>query len=212
MRSLFERASPDSASVRGRVHTARTFTAPLRRSTPVLAVCAVSSDDRSPSQRGGVGRTETSGPTAYPAAKAKRDRSMPLKRGRSEDVYGRVSRDPRAMVTAKLPEPQPPAMQAHVPCRQRLLQGCLARVSKRPIREPSTGRAGWNDHSHGGGRGTYGALGRLSSRECRMAYGGRPLWSRNARRTRGSNDPPGRSGKPATGGRGIGVCGERAGR
>jgi len=52
----------------------------------VLAVCVVSPDERSPSQRGEVGRNKTSGSTAYPAAKAKRDRSMPLKREQSEDV------------------------------------------------------------------------------------------------------------------------------
>ncbi len=53
---------------------------------PVLAACVVSPDDRSPSQRGDVGRNKTSGSTADPAAKAKQDKSMPVKREQSEDV------------------------------------------------------------------------------------------------------------------------------
>jgi len=73
--------------------------------TLVLAVCVVSPDERSPSRRGEVGRKKTSGSTADPAAKAKRDRSMPVKRGQSEDVYDGVPQDPRVMVTAELPEP-----------------------------------------------------------------------------------------------------------
>ena len=49
------------------------------------------------------------------AAKAKGESSMVGKRERPEGVYGRDSRDPRAMVKAGLPEPQSPAMQAHIP-------------------------------------------------------------------------------------------------
>jgi len=86
---------------------------PVGHCSPVLAACVVSPDERSPSQRGEVGRNKTSGSTAYPAAQAKRDRSMPLKRGQSEGDYGYVSQDPCAMVTATLPKPQPPALQAH---------------------------------------------------------------------------------------------------
>jgi hypothetical protein len=52
----------------------------------------------------------TSGSTAYPAAKAKGDNSMPRKRERPEDVYGRVLQDPRALVTATLLEPQSPVL------------------------------------------------------------------------------------------------------
>ena len=37
------------------------------------------------------------------------------KRERPEGAEGRDSRDPRAMVKAGLPEPQPPVRQAHVP-------------------------------------------------------------------------------------------------
>ncbi len=94
---------------RQRAQVART------EATAVLAACVVSPDDRSPSERGEVGRNKTSGSTAYPAAQAKRDNSMPLKREQSEGVYGYVPQDPRAMVTATLPEPQPPALQAHGP-------------------------------------------------------------------------------------------------
>ncbi len=50
------------------------------------------------------------------AAKAKGDRSMVGKRERPEDAYGRGLRDPRDMVKGRLPEPQPPVMQGHVPC------------------------------------------------------------------------------------------------
>src|SRR5437868_985551 len=84
---------------------------------PVLATCAVSPDDRSLSQRGEVGRTMTSGSTADPRTKVRRDNSMLVKREWAEDAYGHVSQDPRAMVKTKLFEPQPPAMQAHVPCQ-----------------------------------------------------------------------------------------------
>jgi hypothetical protein len=52
----------------------------LMRAQAVLAECAVSPAARSPSQRGEVGRNMTSGSTAYPAAKANRDTSMPVKR------------------------------------------------------------------------------------------------------------------------------------
>src|SRR5215213_2495277 len=137
---------------------------------------------------------------------------MPLKRGRSEDVYDRVPQDPRVMVRATLLEPQPPVLQGHGPGAERPRPGHRDSVAKRPLREPSTWWTGRNDLPQGGGRGTYDALGRQSSRECRMAYGGRPLGSRSARSTRGGDDPPGRSGEPATGGRGAGVCDGRAGR
>jgi len=48
---------------------------------------------------------QTSGSTAYLAAKAQGDGSMPLKRGRAEDAYGRAPQDPRDMVKATLREP-----------------------------------------------------------------------------------------------------------
>ena len=52
----------------------------------------------------------TRGATAYLAAKAKGDRSMPSKREPSEDVYGAVPQGPRAMARATLLEPEFPAM------------------------------------------------------------------------------------------------------
>jgi hypothetical protein len=48
---------------------------------------------------------QTSGSTAYLAAKAQGDSSMPLKRGRAEDAYGRAPQGPRDMVKATLLEP-----------------------------------------------------------------------------------------------------------
>ena len=48
---------------------------------------------------------QTSGSTAYLAAKAQGDGSMPLKRGRAEDAYGRAPQGPREMVKATLLEP-----------------------------------------------------------------------------------------------------------
>ena len=57
----------------------------------------------------------TPGPTAYPAVKAKGDRSMPSKRERSEDADDPVPQGPRDTVRTELFEPQPPAMQAYIP-------------------------------------------------------------------------------------------------
>src|SRR3954451_15684333 len=54
----------------------------------------------------------TPGPTAYPAAKVKGDRSMPSKRERSEDADDPVPQGPRDTVRTELFEPQPPTMQA----------------------------------------------------------------------------------------------------
>ena len=51
----------------------------------------------------------TPGPTAYPAAKVKGDRSMPSKRERSEDADDPVPQGPRDMAKAELLEPQFPA-------------------------------------------------------------------------------------------------------
>jgi hypothetical protein len=62
----------------------------------------------------------TSGSTAYLNAKANGNSSMPLKRKASEDAYDADLQDPRDMVRARLPKPQPPAMQAYIPRPQRL--------------------------------------------------------------------------------------------
>ena len=57
----------------------------------------------------------TLGPTAYLAAKAKGDRSMPSKRERSEDADDPVPQGPRDTVRTELFEPQPPTMQLYIP-------------------------------------------------------------------------------------------------
>ena len=107
-------------------------------------------------RRGSEG--ETSGSTAYPAAKAKRDRSMPLKRGRSEDADGRASRDPRDMVKARLLEPESPAMQAYIPRAQRLRRGRRDRATQSSSLETSAWRAVSSERTQGDGPGTYVAL------------------------------------------------------
>ena len=65
-------------------------------------------------ERRGLEET-TLGPTAYPAVKAKGDRSMPSKRERSEDADDPVPQGPRDTVRTGLFEPQSPAMQAYIP-------------------------------------------------------------------------------------------------
>ena len=107
-------------------------------------------------RRGSEGTT--SGSTAYPAAKAKRDRSMPLKRGRSEDADGRALRDPRDMVKARLLEPESPAMQAYIPRAQRLRRGRRDRATQSSSLEPSARRAVRSERTQGDGLGTYVAL------------------------------------------------------
>jgi hypothetical protein len=66
---------------------------------------------------------KTFGSTTYLEAKAEGDSSMSLKRRASEGVYGAALQDPRDTVRATLPKPQFPAMEAYIPCRQRLLAG-----------------------------------------------------------------------------------------
>ena len=65
-------------------------------------------------ERRGLEET-TLGPAAYPAVKAKGDRSMPSKRERPEDADGRVPQGPRDKVRTALFEPQSPGMQAYIP-------------------------------------------------------------------------------------------------
>src|SRR3954466_12603417 len=65
-------------------------------------------------ERRGLEET-TLGPTAYPAGKAKGDRSLPSKRERLEDADGRVPQGPRDKVRTALFEPQSPGMQAYIP-------------------------------------------------------------------------------------------------
>jgi RNA-directed DNA polymerase len=63
---------------------------------------------------------QTSGSTAYPLVKAKRNNSMPLTQEEPEDVYGPVLQDPRNMVKAGLLEAQSPVMKAYILRPQRL--------------------------------------------------------------------------------------------
>jgi group II intron reverse transcriptase/maturase len=73
---------------------------------------------------------KTSGSTTYLEAKAEGDNSMSLKRRVSEGVYATAPQDPCAMVRATLPKPQLPAMEAYIPCPQRLLAGSPRYVGK----------------------------------------------------------------------------------
>src|SRR5712692_8550160 len=66
---------------------------------------------------------KTSGSTTYLEAKAEGDSSMSIKRRTPEGVYGVAPQDPRDTVRATLPKPQVPAMEAYIPCLQRLVAG-----------------------------------------------------------------------------------------
>jgi hypothetical protein len=143
-------------------------------------------------QKGGVRKIKTLGSTAYLEAKAKRDNSMPLKRGMPESVYGIASQDPRDTVRAGLPEPQFPAMQSHISRPQRILGG-TAGIWRIPILRQNlpAGRAVGNDPTEGNGRGTYLALEiRLTLRECGIAYGARALRRRSLRSSPRAGKPP----------------------
>jgi retron-type reverse transcriptase len=100
----------------------------------------------------------TPGPTAYPAAKAKGDRSMPSKRERSEDADDPVPQGPRDTVRTELFEPQPPTMQAYIPRHSVLRRGHRDRATKSSSLEPSTRWAMGHRPIQGGERGTYVAL------------------------------------------------------
>jgi retron-type reverse transcriptase len=100
----------------------------------------------------------TLGPTAYPAAKAKGDRSMPSKRERSEDADDPVPQGPRDTVRTELFEPQPPTMQAYIPRHSVLRRGHRDRATKSSSLEPSTRWAMGHRPIQGGERGTSVAL------------------------------------------------------
>jgi retron-type reverse transcriptase len=100
----------------------------------------------------------TLGPTAYPAAKVKGDRSMPSKRERSEDADDPVPQGPRDTVRTELFEPQPPTMQAYIPRHSVLRRGHRDRAAKSSSLEPSTRWAMGHHPIQGGERGTYVAL------------------------------------------------------
>ena len=100
----------------------------------------------------------TLGLAAYPMMKVKGDSSMPSKRERPEDAYGRVPQGPRDMVRTELFEPQPPAMQACIPRHSVLCRGHRDRTAMSSPFEPSTRWAMGRRPIQGGGRGTYVAL------------------------------------------------------
>jgi hypothetical protein len=100
----------------------------------------------------------TLGPTAYLAAKAKGDRSMPSKRERSEDADDPVPQGPRDTVRTALFEPQPPAMQLYIPRHSVLRRGHRDRATRMSSLEPSTRWAMGHHPIQGGERGTYVAL------------------------------------------------------
>ena len=100
----------------------------------------------------------TLGPTAYLAAKAKGDRSMPSKRERSEDADDPVPQGPRDTVRTELFEPQPPTMQAYIPRHSVFRRGHRDRATRMSSLEPSTRWAMGPHPIQGGERGTYVAL------------------------------------------------------
>src|SRR3954452_11787931 len=100
----------------------------------------------------------TPGPTAYLAAKAKGDRSMPSKRERSEDADDPVPQGPRDTVRTALFEPQSPAMQAYIPRHSVLRRGHHDRATRTSSLEPSTRWAMGHHPIQGGERGTSVAL------------------------------------------------------
>src|SRR3954447_2998193 len=120
--------------------------------------CATSPGAGSLSQKGRGLEDMTPGPTAYPAAKVKGDRSMPSKRERSEDVDDPVPQGPRDTVRTGLFEPQSPAMQAYIPRHSVLRRGHHDRATKSSPLEPSTRWAMGPHPIQGGERGTYVAL------------------------------------------------------
>lgn len=173
-------------------------------SRPSHPQCAASPGVRSPSQTGGVRkrmknklhrreiRTQrmTPGSTAYPAAKANGDRSMPLKRELPEGVYGRVvPRGPRDRARAILLESQSPTIKRSVPRSQRLKRGRRYTTTDEMSSEPSGRRVAGSDPAQGDGQGAYLTLICLMLRECGMAYGARALWSRSLRSSPGAGKP-----------------------
>src|SRR3954462_7309456 len=81
----------------------------------------------------------TPGPTAYPAAKAKGDCSMPSKRERSEDADDPVPQGPRDTVRTGLFEPQPPTMQGYIPRHSVLWLGPRDRARRMLSLDPPRG-------------------------------------------------------------------------
>jgi len=80
---------------------------------------------------------QTSGSTAYPLVKAKRNTSMPLTREETEDVYVPVLQDPRNMVKAGLLEAQSPVMKAYILRHNVYGRSHRDRMAKSSSSEPS---------------------------------------------------------------------------
>jgi hypothetical protein len=131
----------------------------------------------------------TSGSTAYLAAKAQGDTSMPSKRERPEGAYGRVPRDPRDTVKAGLPELQFPGVlatpSAHsVSTAEPSRYGGCSMPPERSARWPMG-----NDPIQGNERGTYLALDTSTMRNRGIAYGARVLGRRSLRSSRRRGEP-----------------------
>lgn len=158
-----------------------------------------------PKSNGLPGVDKTPGSTAYLAAKANGDKSMPSKRGMAEGVYATVPQDPRDMVKAELPESQSPELRISSPRPQRLYQrGHRHTPVMYSPTEPLSRWTVGNDPTQGDGRDTYVALLRLANEECGIAYGTRVLWRRSLRSSS-------RTGKPSTWRREAGVATARPG-
>ena len=92
-------------------------------------------------------------------AKAGGEKSMSEKRGPLEDAEGAVPQDPRDRAKAALPESQPPAVQEHTRCLQRLQRSATRGGSFDFCgRPPPTGGAMKNDFIEGDEWDAYVAL------------------------------------------------------
>jgi hypothetical protein len=138
--------------------------------------------------------------TTYLDPKGGRDRSMLLKRGGAEDVYGMALQRLRDRVRAGLPKSQSPGVEySHSP---------VARLSADARESPRlafrrgyallTGRCPMRAFKGMSGGPTSRSL-RLAVTEHGMAYGARALGSRSRGSSRGSHAPPGDTGEPCTG-------------
>ncbi len=108
------------------------------------------------------------------------------------------------MAKAELPESQPPEDATPHPPERRLKP--VPALRQYPIHADATFRV-WSDAQRGYLRGRTGRLNHAvtyGKDERGIAYGARVLGRRSARSSRGSNDPPGRTGKPSAGPRGTG--------
>ncbi len=86
-----------------------------------------------------------SGSPADPAAKAKRDRSMPRTQEGSEGVYGLVLQDPRDRVRATLHEASSPGMHASILRHNVYRRSHCDRAAEGSPSEPSAQRTGEHD-------------------------------------------------------------------